>query len=96
MSGYVLDLAALLPFNRRLGGLWSQSQRFGEWINAISLLVMDLQFLCCPVYQLQYPGSFFICLTKKCRLISSLFLTVFPDSKSAQVTHFSGLGFTLL
>jgi hypothetical protein len=29
MSGYILDLAALLPFNRRLGEPWSQS-RFGR------------------------------------------------------------------
>jgi len=90
MSSYILDLAALLPFNRRLGGSRSQSQHFGGGINAISLLVVDLQSLCCPIYQLQYPGSFFTCLTKKCHLISSLFLSVFPDSKSAQVTHFSG------
>ena len=100
-SCYIRDLAALLPLNRRLVGPWSQSGRFGEAINAISLLVMGPQFLSCPVHQLvsvyyNILAFFFIRLTQKCLLISSLFLTVFPDSKSPQVTHFSGPDITLL
>jgi hypothetical protein len=101
MSGYIHDLAALLPLNRRSGGPWSQSGRFGEGINAVSLLVINQQLLSCPVRQLvtinyNVLAFFFICLKKKCHWISCLFLTVFPDSKSTQVTHFYGPGFALL
>jgi hypothetical protein len=49
ISGYINDLAALLPLNRRSGRPCSLSGYFGEGINAISLLVMDPQLLSCPV-----------------------------------------------
>jgi hypothetical protein len=101
MSGYIHDLAALLPLNRRLGGPWSQFGHFGEDINAIPLLVMEPQLLSCSAHELvttDYTilALFFIYLTKKCHLLSPLMLTVFPVSKSPQVIHFSGPGFTLL